>query len=71
MKIHFIIFPIKKYIFQIEKALLEHKSYAYLTKVVNGSEMSERAVAVVQSDPKGETAEIAVVARNIVPHPKK
>ncbi len=53
------------------KTLLKHKSYAYLTKVVNGTEMSERAVAVVQPDPKGETAEIAVVTRNIVPHPKK
>ena len=53
------------------KTLLEHKSHTYLTKVVNGTEMSERAVAVVQSDPKGEAAEIAIVARNIVPHPKE
>ena len=33
--------------------------------------MSERAIAVIQSDPKDETAEIAVITRQMVSHSNK
>ena len=51
--------------------LLEHQGYANLAVVINRAELSEWTIAVIQSRSDCKTAEIAVIFRNIVAHPKK